>query len=105
MLHFRPKIARRQMLAARDIVLASLLFLFLFIFPSSATAHGILISAIPTPNSVLSEHPHQLVLVFSENLAATGHCIQLRDSEGNMVNLGEVAVDPPKPSTDKRLVA
>lgn len=60
----------------------------------SASAHGEIESAEPTPNAKITQAPKQIKLVFSEELQAVGNSIVLLDAQGVKVGLGKTELDP-----------
>ncbi|MCL6510634.1 MAG: metallo-mystery pair system four-Cys motif protein [Anaerolineae bacterium] len=60
----------------------------------TTSAHAMLVSAEPAPNSIITESPKQIKLVFSEALQAVGHTITLLDEKKNKVEVGKAMLDP-----------
>ena len=61
---------------------------------SSVSAHALLLRSNPEANAVLSQPPAQVELFFSESLQPGTSSIKVYDSNGLIVDVGDVRVDP-----------
>lgn len=70
----------------------------------STSAHAMLVSAEPAPNSTIGASPKQIKLTFSEALQDVGHAVTLLDEKKNKVEIGKPMLDP-QDKSKKTLVA
>ena len=72
----------------RRIVSAALLFLFAMVLigPQPASAHAVLLKAVPEANSQLTEAPKRIELTFSERLEAELYYINVYDEIGRKIS-------------------
>lgn len=77
------------------LVLAVVLYCLMAVSP--VLAHAELVHAVPEPNAVLSQSPAQVELIFSEPLETELSGIQILDSDGQAIDMGEATVDPTNP--------
>ena len=61
---------------------------------SSVSAHALLLRSNPEANAILAQPPVQVELFFSESLQAGTSTIKVYDSNGLIVDVGDVRVDP-----------
>ena len=80
----RPAVRLRSVLAAFLAAAAGALF----VAPSPASAHAVLVYSVPAASSVLPAAPEQLVLDFDENVEAGLSSLRLFDSAQKEVALG-----------------
>ena len=65
---------------------------------SPAYAHALLLRSNPAANATLTEGPAQVELYFTEALEPTLSTVSVFDSNGNVVDLGDIKVDPSDPT-------
>jgi copper transport protein len=80
------------------VVLAALM---LALIPAIASAHAVLLRATPSSSQTLAQSPQQVQLLFSEPLDPVFSHVQVQNSAGQPVDLGDSHVDP----DDERLLA
>jgi methionine-rich copper-binding protein CopC len=79
-------------LSARALVSATLLTL-----SSAVFAHAHLKTAEPAPNAQVTAAPHNLRLVFSEQIEPKFSKLTLQDGTGHAIATGPLALDPADP--------
>jgi copper transport protein len=77
----------------------ALLLLLILALPSGAEGHASFRRSDPAPNAAVRTAPEAVQIWFSEAVARTYTGIEVYDSDGARVDLGDLAFDPADPAT------
>ncbi|ULT56828.1 copper resistance protein CopC [Neobacillus drentensis] len=76
----------------------AVLYLFLFIYPSFASAHAYIIKSTPYENEIVNQAPQKVMIQFDETIQPSFHSIEVFDSEGKRMDQKNGGIDPKNPS-------
>ena len=75
-----------------------IIYLFLLIHPSSASAHAYIIKSAPAENEILTESPKKVTIQFDETIQPSFNSIEVFDSSGKQVDQKNGRIDPSNPA-------
>jgi copper transport protein len=82
----------------RSVLLVAVIALYCAWAVSPAHAHALFVRSNPAPNAILAQSPAQVEIYFSETLQPGLSLISVYDSNGQVVDLGDVRVDANEPT-------
>jgi copper transport protein len=79
-------------------LLIVVLYLFVFLYPSFASAHAYIIKSSPSENETLKKAPQKVTIQFDETIQSNFNSIEVFDSNGKRVDRKNGHIDPNQPS-------
>ena len=79
-------------------LLIAILYLFLFIYPSIASAHAYIIKSTPSENEIINQAPQKVTIEFDEEIQPSFNSIEVFDSTGNRVDQKNGHIDSNNPA-------
>lgn len=80
------------------VLLIAVLYLFLFLCPSFASAHAYILKSTPYENEIVNQAPQKVTIEFDETIQASFNSLEVFDSEGNRVDQKNGRINPKNPS-------
>src|SRR4051794_5749205 len=79
-------------------LLIAILCLFLFIYPSIASAHAYIIKSNPSENEIIKQAPQKVTIEFDEEIQPSFNSIEVFNSTGNRVDQKNGHIDSSNPA-------
>ncbi|MEH7413789.1 copper resistance protein CopC [Neobacillus drentensis] len=79
-------------------LLFAFLYLFLFLWPSFASAHAYILKSTPYENEIVDQAPLKVTIEFDETIQASFNSLEVFDSAGNRVDQKNGRIKPQNPS-------
>ncbi|ULT59274.1 copper resistance protein CopC [Neobacillus drentensis] len=79
-------------------LIITVLYLFLFFYPSFASAHAYILKSTPYENEIIQEAPKKVSIEFDEKIQTSFHSIEVFDSSGKRVDQKNGGVNAENPS-------
>src|SRR3954470_19419012 len=76
----------------------AILSLFLFFYPSFASAHAYIIKSTPSENQILNQAPQKVTIKFDEKIQSSFNSIEVYNSAGKRVDQKNGHIDGNDPS-------
>jgi len=80
------------------VLLIAVLYLFLFLCPSFASAHAYILKSTPYENEIVNQAPQKVTIEFDETIQASFNSLEVFDSAGNRVDQKNGRINPKNPS-------
>src|SRR3954466_5930905 len=76
----------------------AILYLFLFFYPSLASAHAYIIKSTPSENQILNQAPQKVTIELDEKIQSSFNSIEVFNSAGDRVDQKNGHIDGNNPS-------